>query len=55
MYGWGYSGYNNPYAAGYAGSGATQPSNADAPPQGGSPATAYNYTQPLSTTSPAPP
>ena len=50
MYGWGYSGYSNPYSAGYAGAGggaqAVAPQQAAAAP--------YNYSQPISTTA-APP
>ena len=50
MYGWGYSGYSNPYSAGYAGAGggaqSVAPQQAAAAP--------YNYSQPISTTA-APP
>ena len=57
MYGWGYSGYSNPYSGGYSGAAAASP--IVAPQQGGvvpqqSSATAYNYSQPISTTA-APP
>ena len=57
MYGWGYSGYSNPYSAGYSGSGGgsqtvAQQQPGDAPQ--GSAATAYNYSQPISTTAPPP-
>jgi tetratricopeptide (TPR) repeat protein len=57
IYGWGYSGYSNPYSAGYSGSsGVAQP--AAAQQAGGAPqqsaATAFNYSQPISTTA-APP
>jgi tetratricopeptide (TPR) repeat protein len=50
MYGWGYSGYSNPYSAGYAGAGVG--AQAVAPQQ--SAAAPYNYSQPISTTA-APP
>ena len=50
MYGWGYSGYSNPYSAGYGGAGAG--AQAVAPQQTAAPA--YNYSQPISTTA-APP
>ena len=50
MYGWGYSGYSNPYSAGYSGAGAvSQPVVAQQPA-----APAYNYSQPINTTA-APP
>jgi tetratricopeptide (TPR) repeat protein len=57
MYGWGYSGYSNPYSGAAAGLGGGSPILA--PQQaGGAPqqsaATAYNYSQPISTTA-APP
>jgi hypothetical protein len=57
MYGWGYSGYTNPYTGTASGSGGGSP--IVAPQQaGGAPqqsaATAYNYSQPISTTA-APP
>ena len=50
MYGWGYSGYSNPYSAGYAGAGGG--AQAVAPQQ--TAAAPYNYSQPISTTA-APP
>jgi tetratricopeptide (TPR) repeat protein len=50
MYGWGYSGYSNPYSGGFAGAGAG--AQAVAPQQGA--AAPYNYSQPISTTA-APP
>ncbi len=50
MYGWGYSGYSNPYSAGYSGAGAvSQPVVAQQPA-----APAYNYSQPINTTAAAP-
>jgi tetratricopeptide (TPR) repeat protein len=53
MYGWGYSGYSNPYSAGYAGAGAgAQPVAAQQP--GGANQQAYNYSQPINTAA-APP
>ena len=51
MYGWGYSGYSNPYY-GAAGSGGVSQQPGGVPQQ--SAGTAYNYTQPISTTA-APP
>ena len=54
MYSWGYSGYSNPYAAGYSGSGGVAQPVAAQQPGGArlseSAATAYNYSQPISTT-----
>jgi tetratricopeptide (TPR) repeat protein len=50
MYGWGYSGYSNPYSAGYAGAGGVA-QNVAAQQAAAAP---YNYSQPLSTTA-APP
>jgi tetratricopeptide (TPR) repeat protein len=70
MYGWGYSGYNNPYSAGYPmGAAGAVPGNvqsaAAVPVAAVTPATsavpvattapAYDYSQPLSTTADAPP
>jgi predicted Zn-dependent protease len=57
MYGWGYSGYSNPYygasaAAGGVSQNVAAQQSASAPQQ--SAATAYNYSQPISTTA-APP
>ena len=50
MYGWGYSGYSNPYSAGYSGPGAlSQPAVAQQPA-----APAYNYSQPINTAAAAP-
>jgi len=57
MYGWGYSGYSNPYSGGYSGSGAAlQPVAAQQPGDAAqqTAAPAYNYSQPISTTA-APP
>ena len=45
VYGWGYSGYNNPYYGGMATGGATGVQQAQP---------AYNYSQPISTTAPPP-
>ena len=54
MYGWGYSGYSNPYSGGYSGGGGSQTVAAAARRRSSSAATAYNYSQPISTTA-APP
>ena len=51
MYGWGYSGYSNPYSAGYAGAGVGAQAVA---PQQSRGSAAYNYSQPISTTAPPP-
>ena len=54
MYGWGYSGYGNPYSAGYGGAGgvAAQPVVAQQP--NGANQQGYNYSQPIDTAA-APP
>ncbi len=57
MYGWGYSGYSNPYSAGYSGLVGGSQTVAQQQPGGapqGSAATAYNYSQPISTTAQPP-
>src|ERR1700733_11133233 len=52
MYGWGYSGYSNPYYGGAGGLGGVSQQPGGVPQQ--SAGAGYNYTQPISTTA-APP
>ena len=57
MYGWGYSGYSNPYYGGsYGSGGVSQIANVQQPGDGSQQAAAagYNYSQPISTTAAAP-